>query len=212
MKKILLILLATLFVLTLAGCGEKEPEKETIEVNETISKAFSDMNESFYMLSFDYDIKEDQSANYDEYYAGRLYNNEDLNFGFITCLSYLQQPNGDFKLVIDDREYESDYDLDDYFKFVSNDVNSTDATFKYCLGYGSSKNGADASEDFWNQIVLHFDKYESEGIIYGSFDTTGTLGDKEVNYTQTITLTRFNSLQDAYDMCKQLDTSDEFAD
>lgn len=211
MKKIIITLLSVLLVLSLAGCSKKEETKGP-EVSDCVSKAFSDMPNSFYMLSFTYDIKEDSNLNYEEYYCGRLYGDEELNFGFITCTSLVMQDDGSFKFAIDDREYETDYDFDDYFKVIAHDPSSKDVSYKYCLGYGPVKDVADRSDDYWDQIVLHFDKYESEGIIYAEFDSASSIDDMPVNYTERITFTRFNSLQEAYDMCKQLDTRNGYTD
>lgn len=209
MKRIIITLLSVLLVVSLTGCSKQE-ETKGLDVHESISNSFSDMSSSYYMLSFEYDIKEDPSLNYQEYYCGKLYNDDKYNFGFMTCESFLQQDDGDFKLVMYDHDYETDYDFDDYFKIVAH--SGTDVTYKYCLGYGPAKDLADKSDDYWHQVVFHFDKYDSEGIFYAEFDSAGNIGEQTYNYSERITFTRFDSLQEAFDMCKQLDTRNGYVD
>lgn len=208
MKKLILIALSLLITIGLVGCTNKE--EQTTEIEESISRIeelYPGILDKGYLVEYKHEYDSHPDLDFSEYFVAKLYDVKG-DLGMLTCMQYNITNDGKILLSLIDLEPESTNDFSDYYK----DLKYIDKTIVAKLHPGFvTEDDNQEDEDYWFDATIDLSKLDAENSI--NIVATGkekySNGDK-LQCTLKISLTAYDSLQDAYDKCKELDTENEY--
>lgn len=205
MKKLILIALSLLVVIGLVGCsGDKDNEEETKQSIETLYPGILDKG---YLITYEYSYDNHPDLDYKEYIVGKLYSDEG-NLGIYTCMLYNLTSNG-IEFSLHDGNPKSMYDYSDYYKdleYANKEINA-----KLHLGYMNEDDDVD-SETYWLDTKLDLSTYENDSTIKVVATGKANYEDSTIARTVNITLQAYDSIEEAYEVCKTIDTNNVYKD